>query len=437
MRILRYILDLRRLPFVRDVLTIQAGSVILMGAGFISSIIFARFLGKESYGLYAVVLAFAGTAMSFFNIGQGQSLYVFFAEAYGKKDRRAMSAVLANFLSIALVNMLLLGILAWIMPMLSTRFYGSPTIGYYGQILCFFQMSEIWNGMTNVLLQSIRRIRMKVILEQAANLSYLGLAVIAVMMGGGIKSILLVQLSVSLLFLPISLIMLAYAAKKYDLPGIRECLRIPLRESSQYLVQGLMITADKIIGNFFPQGLFFLVSLFSSASFIGIARISLQLANVPRSLLLPQAGDLSMAAFGTMMARGPQIIRTNAAKLIKHALIFHAFLSLVGVLVVPFIIMHFYGQEYWDAIPLTLWLLLVLLVSPLTIANAPLLRLFRKIHWSIIINLLNWVLMAGSILLIKVGLSPMYGFVLACTAFYGTPILVTICIFQRLLQKRI
>lgn len=434
MRILRYILDLRRLPFVRDVLTIQAGSIVLMGAGFISSIIFARFLGKESYGLYAVVLAFAGTAMSFFNIGQGQSLYVFFAEAYGRKDRRAMSAVLANFLSIALFNMILLSILAWIMPMLSTRFYGSPTIGYYGQILCFFQMSEIWNGMTNVLLQSIRRIRLKVILEQSANLSYLSLAIIAVIMGGGIKSILIVQLSVSVLFLPISLIMLAYAAKTYNLPGIRECVRIPLRESSQYLVQGLMITADKIIYGFFPQGIFFALSLYAPAAFIGSARIAVQLANIPRTILLPQAGDLSTVAFAKMKNQGVLVIRKNAAKLMKHALVFHAVLSLGAAIVSPFIIVWFYGSEYWDAVPMTLWLLLILLISSLHIVSSPLLRLYRKIELSIVVGLLNWIFMITALVVFIRVCSPQTTFLITYAIGQITPLILLWYIFKRLLR---
>lgn len=431
----RYILGLRKLPFVRDVLTIQAGSMVLMAAGFVSSIAFARLLGVEKYGLYAVIVAFAGTFSAFFNIGQGQSLYVFFSEAYGRKDRHAQAAVLSNFVTVASVNVILLVMLTTVLPRLSQYLYGSPEIGNYARILCFFQISEIWNSMTLIILQSLRRIRLKVFLEQAANLSYLGLAVVMLILGGKIWTLLLTQLAVSFFFLPISLITLRIVARKHGLPGVRETLRVPFRESSQYLVQGLVITADKTIGNFFPQGLFFLFSLFVPASFIGIAKIGVQLANVPRSILLPQAGDLSTAAFGKMMAEGTQVVRTNAAKLIKHALAFHALLSLGAAIVFPPVIFWFYGAQYWDAIPMTLWLLLILAINSLYIANSPILRLYRRTHYSILVGILNWTLMIASMIVFVRIMPPMPAFLLTYLIGQTTPLLLTLYIFTRLLRK--
>lgn len=432
----RYIAGLRKLPFVRDVLTIQAGSMVLMAAGFVSSIAFARLLGVNDYGVYAVIVAFAGTFSAFFNIGQGQSLYVFFSEAYGRKDRHAQAAVLSNFVTVASVNVILLIVLAAIMPMLSEKFYGSPEIGKFARILCFFQISEIWNSMTLIILQSLRRIRLKVFLEQGANLSYLGLAVVALLFGGKIWALLLTQLAVSLVFLPISLITLKIVARKHGLPGIRETLRIPFTESRQYLAQGLIITADKTIANFFPQGLFFIFSLFSPASFVGIAKIAMQLANVPRNILLPQAGDLSTAAFGKMMAEGTQVVRTNAAKLIKHALAFHALLSLGAAIAFPPVIFWFYGPEFWEAIPLTMWLLLILVTQSLSIASSPILRLKRKTYVSIALNLVTWAIVIAAVALLQDILAPNHLFILSFALLQIWPLGLTWYTFKILLKNR-
>ena len=432
----RLFLGLRRIPFVRDVATIQIGSMILMAAGFLSSIAFARFLGRDVYGQYAVILAFSGTFTAFFNIGQGQSLYVFFSEAYGRRDRRGMAAVLANFAEVAAANVALLLILSLLMPMLSMKFYGSPDIGRAARILCFFQMSEILNSMTLIILQSLRQIRLKVILEQSANLSYLGLAVAVLFFGGKIHAVLLTQLGVSLFFLPVSVIALAYAARRFGLPRVREIFGIPWNESKQYLGQGLLITADKTIGNFFPQGIFFFLSLFVPASFVGIARIAVQLANVPRSILLPQAGDLSTAAFARMKNEGVTVIRKNAAKLIKHALFFHAILSLGAAIVFPPIVFTFYGTQYLEAIPVMLWLLLIHLLSSLSIANSPLLRLYRKTHFSIMAGILNWTLMIGCLFILIRILSPLPVFLLIYLIGNATPLLLTWYVFSRLIPKR-
>ncbi len=437
MNIARYIFGLRHLPFVRDVLTIQVGSIILMAAGFVSSIAFARLLGVEIYGLYAVIVAFAGTLSAFFNIGQGQSLYVFFSEACGRKDRRSQAAVLANFCMVAIVNMILLMALATIMPLLSERFYDSPEIGKYARILCFFQISEIWNSMTLVILQSLRRIKLKVCLEQAANLSYLGLAVLALVLGGKIWSLLLVQLGVSLFFLPISLITLAIIAHKHSLPGIREILRIPFRESKQYFTQGMIITADKTIGNFFPQGLFFILSLFIPAAQIGVARIAVQLANIPHNIILPQAGDLSTAVFGKMKTQGVTVMRKNAGKLIKHALVFHAALSFGAMIVFPVIITTFYGLQYAEVVPLTLWLLLIQLIQPMFILNSSLLRLYRRTPLSIIVNLTSWGIIIATVFIFISTFSTHVIFLTTYLIFQVCQFVITWYVFSRLIPKEL
>ena len=434
MSLLSYTFGLRKVPFVRDVLTVQSGSFLFMGAGFLASIAFARFLGKDLFGTYAVVMAFAGTATAFFNIGQGQSLYVFFAEAFGKKDRRAMSAVIANFLMVAAVNVLLLGLLAFVMPTLSDALYGSPEIGKLARIYCLFQISEIGNSFTLILLQSIRRIRLKVILEQSANLSYLALAVLALVFHAKVRGILLIQLSVSVFVLPVSLLVLASIARKEGLPGIREILRIPFRESNQYLVQGLIITVEKTIGNFFPQGLFFVASLFLPASKMGMIRIASQMTNITRSVVLPQAGDLSTAAFGRMKAEGVMVMRRNAAKLIKHAVAFHALVSLAAAAVFPFVVYYAYGASYLDAIPLVLILLPLSLPVSLCIANSPLLRLYRKTPYSITQAVFSWILMLGTVWIGGVTGHPLAGFVIAYGIGMTMPLMMTAYIFLSLLR---
>jgi hypothetical protein len=88
---------------------------------------------------------------------------------------------------------------------------------------------------------------------------------------GKVQAVLFTQMIVSLSFLPVSLVALKIIAKKEDVPGIRETLRVPFGESKQYMGQGLIITADKTIGNFFPQSLFFVFSLFVPAATVGVA----------------------------------------------------------------------------------------------------------------------------------------------------------------------
>lgn len=289
--------------------------------------------------------------------------------------------------------------------------------------------------MTLILLQALRRIRLKVILEQAANISYLTLAIVVLFMGGKIHAVLLTQLSVSAFFLPISLIVLSVIAKKHALPGIREVLHVPWNKSKQYLAQGLIITIDKTIGNFFPQGLFFAFSLFVPAAFVGVARIAVQLANIPRSILLPQAGDLSTPALAAIKTQGIGALRKTSAKVIKHALAFQALVTLGAAFVFPPIIFYLYGQEYREAIPLMLGLLPIMLLGALGIVNSPLLRLYRRTEWSIAAGVVNWTCMLLGMFVLLRFLAPAPTFLIVYLLGQLIPLLLTVYVFLVLLRQ--
>lgn len=430
----RYLLSLQKLPFVRDVLTIQAGSMIFMMAGFLASVAFARLLGREQYGLYAVTLAFAGTASQFLNIGQGQSLYVFFSEAHASGDRRAMAAVLKNFLVIACANVLLLGALAAAIPFLGNALYGESEIGQLAQILCIFQITDLWNSANLTLLQAVRRVKWRVTIEQSQNLTYLALAVLSLLLGYGVRGIFLSQLLVSALFLVVSVLAIRDTAKRYVLPGVRETLRVPWRESEQYFKQGLVITLDKSIGNFFPQGLYFVMSLFVPKAFIGVVKISMQLAMIPRSILLPQAGELSVTTFAKMKAESSESVRRGARKLISHALGFHALLSVCAIVLAPFVITSFYGPEFHEAIPITVALIVILLLQSLGIANSPILRLYRRTHISILDGIGSWAAMIIVFIATVNLLGPAKAFVLTFLVGQLVPLLLPLYIFKVLLR---
>ena len=55
------------MKFIRDVGILQLGKAVALVVGFVGSVVFARILGPENYGLYAIVAAFAGIVSSFIN----------------------------------------------------------------------------------------------------------------------------------------------------------------------------------------------------------------------------------------------------------------------------------------------------------------------------------------------------------------------------------
>lgn len=429
----RYILGLRRIRFVQEVLTNQVSSSIYTVATLLASIIFARALGAEHYGLYAVTLAFVATANTLLNIGQGPALAVFFAEEYGQGDLRGMSRVLRNFAQVSIVNGMILLFLALAAPSVSETFYGTREIGRFARVLFLFHAVDIWNSMVLIILQAVRKIPRKVVLEQAANLSFLSLATLSLLLGGGIGGILGSQLAASLMFLPISFWNLRVAARELHLPSLRGALAVHPRETLPYLGQGFLIALDKNIGNYFPQGLFFLLSIVASPTLVGFARIGSQIAALPRNILLPHVVGLSTTVFAHLRAKSITEIRHTAMRITTHAFAVHLLTSVGAALATPFLIPLLYGTAFAEAIPLTLWLLLLTLPASLCTVNSPLLRLFRKIHYSTLQSATTWIPMAAVFLLTPHFLTVESAFLVAYGLGLAMPVILTVYLFRSFL----
>jgi O-antigen/teichoic acid export membrane protein len=367
---------------VRDVCTMQIGRVIYTGATFAASIFFARILGIEQYGLYAVVLAFISTLKAFTNLGQSTTLLVFFAEEYGKKNRKGMACVLKNFLQVSLVHIMLLGALAISARTLSIIFYDNVAIGSFAIAIFIFHMFEIANSGMLLILQAVRRIKLKTIMEQSAVIIALTLGIISLLLGYGIWGIIISQLITSIVFVIISSVVYRKMMKEYGLPGLRETLCVKSQETHEYLKQGLWFAVDKSIGNLYPNGFLFVLSLVAPVSTIGIARIAVQLASLSGSLVLPQVAELSTTVLANMKVQGMDVLRKNVLRVLKHSLLLHITFSLGAIIILPFLIPLFYGQEYAAAIPMTIWMIFIGMLSGLNVNNTPLLRLFRKTYVS-------------------------------------------------------
>ena len=422
---------------MRDIFTMQIGRLVYSGATFAASIAFARILGLEQYGLYAVVIAFVSTFKTFTNLGQTTTLLVFFAEEYGKKNKKGMARVLKNFLQVSFVHVMLLCTLAIISKTLAIIFYNNSLIGSFAIAIFVFHMLEVANSGMLLILQAIRRIRLKTILEQAAVIAALILGVVLLLLGYGIWGIIIGQLITSALFVVVSAFVYRRMMKEHNLPKLREILRVKSSETQEYLKQGLWFAADKSIGNMYPNGLFFVLSLVAPVSTVGIARIALQLTSLSSSMILPQVAELSTTVLANIKSKGINALRKNIAKVIKHSLVVHALFSIGAIIAIPFLIPLFYGLEYSPTIPITLWLILLSLANPLSIMNSPLLRIFRKVHYSIIWGIVTLAAMVTAIIVFSKVTTPEMSFVIAYALGQFLPILLSVYIFRIILNKGI
>lgn len=434
MNVFSRLFALRSNHFVRDLATMQVGSGIYMVFSLAANIVFARMLGPDEFGLYAVVLAFVATVRAFTNIGHGTAFQVFFAEQFGKRDRLGMAGVLKGFWSLNAVNAVILVCLALLAPTLTAYVYGNDSMGGYAAALFLFSIIDIGNAGTITVLQAVRRIKMKTTLEQGQNISFLTLAMVLLTMGYGLPGLIGAQLFVSASMLCVSFILFRRVSRELSLPTFAEMFRAPKQYVSQYFRQSLLFSVDKNIGGLYPSGLFFVLSLVAQPYAVGLAKIALRLASVPASFLLPQVNELSTTVLANMSG-DRMLMRKAAAKVIKHALAVHAAISVAALVTLPLVV-GLYGERYASAMPIALWLIVLGLFAPLTVVNSPLLRLFRKVHYSFATTTFTLLLMWCAVYALGDLIGPIKSFLFAYLIGQLTPLMLTAYIFLVLLKRQ-
>ena len=388
-RVCKHITFLWKRAFVRDVFTLQVGSAFAYGFGFIKSIVLARLLGLEGFGVYAVALSFTGTLKIVTGFGQEQALVTYLAEQYRQKDQESMLAVFKYFFCMTALAGLILFLLAWGSPAIANMFYSqnAESVGLMARVIFSAFIVSLPAPLVIALLQVVRQVRRMTILENFNNVMQLCFAIIFVLMGHGPMGVFLGLLCSNLIMLILYCIQFFLLKKQYQFPSIRDSLRCR-QPIGTYVHQGFFIAVDKNVVNFFPQALLFIFSLFAGSSAVGIARLALKMSYLPAGLFLGQAVRMANSVLPSMKNNGIPHMRKHAALLVKHSLVFHSLVVVCCIILMPFAVIIAYGWEFQDVIIPTLLMLSVRLLQPFNVANIALFRIFRKVHiatmWNVI-----------------------------------------------------
>jgi len=95
--------DFIKISFVQDVGTLETGKILSILLSAIGSIILARLLQPESYGVYGLIFAFVGLVGIFMNWGGVFASLTLLSGAYAKKDKQEVKNILTYFVKITLL----------------------------------------------------------------------------------------------------------------------------------------------------------------------------------------------------------------------------------------------------------------------------------------------------------------------------------------------
>ncbi len=408
-------------PFVQGLAKLQVGSVVTMATGLASSILFSRLLGLEQYGYYAVVVAFAGIVTIVASLGQEITLTTFLSEAAARKNARDIRSVLIYFLQVSAVTTVIYLLLILAAPLLADLLQGDARAGEIAR-LAILNAALQWPAVLLFLsLQLNKRIGTMALLENARSILQVALGTLFLVLGLGVEGILLGQLFISLLYVPLCLLLYRRARVALGFPSLESLVPSILRQhTGTYWKQGFWISVDRsIANNIYPNAFFMVLNAVASLEIVGLFRLALRLAELPRSLVMPSISRMANVAIPRLTTLDRKSLKRACIQLMAGSFGLHLLAIIGAAIFVPPLLPYVYGTAFVGAIPAFLLLLPTNLFASLQVVAVPLLRLFKKMHVSILANLFGIAVALIVFFSLSSALSPLIAMCMAVLIVYA------------------
>lgn len=436
-RLRRYIRELSALPFIRGVAVFQAGSVVMMATGFASSILYARLLGLEAFGLYAAVTAFAALLSIFAGYGQETVLVTFLSEAIGRKDTKAKNAVLRYYVQATIIATIVYVILIALMPILTLWLHANVMISNFVRLALLNTMLQPANTLLFIALQLRRKVAHVTIIENLSDIAQLILSVFLLQLGWGVMGILVGTLTITALSFPFFLFLYNRTARELGLASITQIARtLFLPGSRKFALQGFWISLDQTIGkNLYPNLFMVVLTATSTLQVVGVFRLAFRLAGIPLSLVMPSITRMTTVSLPRIATLDPSHLLTVCKKLIFGSVGLAAATAIVAGIFFPLLIPIIYGQEYVDSIPIFLILLITNIIAATHVVSVPLLRVFQRVWILSITNIIGVLLALASYFLVIHIVPAMFAMSIAFVIFHINSMLLFVYL-RYFLRKR-
>jgi len=401
--------------FVRDVGLLQIGNGVTIFVGTIGSMVLARLLRPEMYGIYGLIFAFVGVIGIFMNWGADYAGLTLLAEAYAKEDRKEIINILTYYTKLSLFVILGVGILGIIFsPLITQLLYHNNQIGNWGRVvLAGICLSAVYN-MLNMILQASRRIKHLVIFEILNKLIFTLLPIIFVLSGLGLAGIVWGYFISALIFLCASLLILRFLFQKGKLLiGFKEVFyNFKKVDFRKYFKFGFLIAINKNVGSLLSLLPVIILGIYATSSDVAYFKIAFGYIGIPLIILSPVSRLLGVQ-LPKSKTYGIETLRSHFYKISFWSGLISFLLMVVFVVMGPFLIRFFYGVEYIESMKLVYWLSIFGFVSSIGVGLGPIYRTLNKMKPAIIIVIGQVIAMVLGVLVFKNFFSPLFSVILS------------------------
>jgi len=375
--------------FVRDTAVLQTSTILSIGLSFLASIIFARILGPDNYGIYSLIFALVGLFGIFVGLGADYTTLTLLPAAYAKKDKREIKNILAYFFKISLIFTVLINLIAIIIaPLVSRILYHQEVIGQLARWILTASIIQIFLIFLLLVLQSTRKIKSLAIIENTQKLFYNLIPIILVLWGLGLLGIVWGRFLAEIVLFMVAFLGYEIIARKDELlPSLQEIFSHIFRvKIKQYFKLGFWITIEKKISDLIGLLPVTLLGIFAiTTSQVAYFKIALSYLGLSLILLTPISRLLAVQ-LPKSKAYGLCALKRDFWKSSIFSGVIYLFVLLFFVIVASFLVKIFYGEDYSICVKLIYALSLSKIFGGFAVGYGAILRVLNKIKISVIIN---------------------------------------------------
>jgi len=384
-----------KISFVQDISILSVGNFLSIFLGAIGSIILARLLRPELYGVYGLVFAFVGLVRIFMNWGGNFASLTLLSEAYTKKDKQEIKNILTYFVKVTILAICIIGILGVILaPFITELLYHNSQIGSWAKIVLLAGFLTIIYSLLIIVLQVTRRIKQLTALEAFNKFIYVLLPIIFVLLGFGLTGIVWGYFISASIFLILSVFLYAFLSKKDKLlPGLKQIfLNFKKIELKKYFNFGFLIAVDKNLSSLIPFLPIIFLGILASVQEVGYLKVALGYIAVP-SMLLGPISRLLAVQLPKSKSYNLKILKEHFYKTALYSGSISILLAVPFAILAPYLIKLFYGSEYIPGIQLVYYLAVLTAFSGFGIGLGSFYRTINRMKIPIILNICHIILM--------------------------------------------
>jgi len=390
--------------FVRDTAVLQTSVVFSISLSFLASIIFARILGPDNYGIYSLIFALTGLIGIFVGLGADYTTLTLLPEAYAKKDRREIKNILAYFFKISLIFTVLVNLIAIVIaPLISEILYHQKIIGQLARWILTASIIQIFFIFFLLVLQSTRKIKSLAIIENTQKLFYNLIPIILVLWGLGLLGIVWGRFLAEIVLFIVAFIGYEMIAKKDELvPSLRKIFPHIFRvKIKRYFKLGLWITINKKISDLTGLLPVTLLGIFAiTTSQVAYFKIALSYIGLSLVLLTPISRLLAVQ-LPKSKAYSLNILKRDFWKSSIFSGVIYLLVILIFIMAASFLVEIFYGENYSICVKLIYALSLGKIFGGFAVGYGAILRVLNKLKIAVMANIISLFLALLTFLILR------------------------------------